>query len=334
MYNDKTHQFVLWVHRESLMGYADAQCAVASCDTVDGNYTWHGSFRPNGNMSRDSTLFKDDDGRAYFISSSNENADMMVYLLSDDYLKVKSQIGVLFRGRYREAPCVFKRKGIYYLVTSFCTGTYPNLNYYSTATSMSGPWSEMKPLCGQDTCTTFDSQAAFILTVQGTATTSYIYCGDRWQVEPMRHVWLPLQFTADGAIKPMRWADSWSIDAASGQATYPAEFARLPGDLARGAVVSSDYNFNGEMDETNFSHLAGCEPSNANDGDLTTWWCARDNLPGHWWQVDLACAHPYLRHADHLASAKRGLSLRHRRLAGRSALDAKGQCRGQTWSLR
>jgi len=290
VYNDKTHQFVMWVHRESLTGYADAQCAVASCDTVDGNYTWHGSFRPNGNMSRDSTLFKDDDGSAYFISSSNENADMMVYKLSDDYLKVQSQIGTLFRGRYREAPCVFKRNGIYYLVTSFCTGTYPNENCYSTATSMKGPWSELKHLCGTDTNNTFESQAAFILTVQGSVATSYVYCGDRWQVQPMRHLWLPLQFEPDGTIAPMRWADSWTLDAATGQVTYPEEFKPLPGDLARGATVTSDYNEKGETDESNFTHLAGCEPSDANDGDPTTWWAARDNLPGHWWEVDLQTA--------------------------------------------
>jgi Glycosyl hydrolases family 43/F5/8 type C domain len=290
VYNDKTHQFVMWLHRESLAGYADAQCAVATCETADGNYSWHGAFRPNGNMSRDSTLFKDDNGDAYFISSSDENADMMVYKLTDDYLKVQSQVALLFRGRYREAPCLFKRNGIYYLVTSFCTGTAPNFNCYSTATSMNGPWSDLKHLCGNDTVNTFYTQAAFILTVQGTATTSYIYCADRWQVMPMRHVWLPLQFAADGSIEPMQWADSWTIDATTGQATYPEEFKPLPGDLAHGAVATSDYNQKGVMDETNFTHLAGCEPSNATDGDLTTWWCARDNLPGHWWEVDLGAA--------------------------------------------
>ena len=25
----------------------------------------------------------------------------------------------------------------------------------------------------------------------------------------------------------------------------------------------------------------------ANDGDPATYWCANDNLPGHWWKVDL-----------------------------------------------
>ena len=33
-------------------------------------------------MSRDDTLFKDDDGKAYFISAANENADLMLYELS------------------------------------------------------------------------------------------------------------------------------------------------------------------------------------------------------------------------------------------------------------
>ena len=32
-------------------------------------------FQPNGNMSRDDSLFKDDDGKAYFMSAANNNAD-------------------------------------------------------------------------------------------------------------------------------------------------------------------------------------------------------------------------------------------------------------------
>jgi myo-inositol-hexaphosphate 3-phosphohydrolase len=37
-------------------------------------------------MSRDMTLYKDDDGKAYLFSSSEENATMYVSMLSNDYL--------------------------------------------------------------------------------------------------------------------------------------------------------------------------------------------------------------------------------------------------------
>jgi len=62
--------------------YAEAAAGVFSSSTVDGNYTYHRSFRPNNNMSRDDTLFRDDDGKAYFISAANSNADLAVYELT------------------------------------------------------------------------------------------------------------------------------------------------------------------------------------------------------------------------------------------------------------
>jgi hypothetical protein len=285
IYNEKTKKYVMWMHKEARRGYAEARCAVATCDSIDGDYTWVGSFRPKDNMSRDCTLFKDDDGSAYFMSSSNENADMIIYKLSDDYLSVDSQVATITQGLYREAPCLFKRNGQYYLITSFCTGIQPNPNYWSTAKSVAGPWSAMKPLCGNDTWNTYHSQAAYVLPVVGSETTSYIYCGDNWRATPMRHVWLPLKFTDDGSIAPMQWADQWQIDAVTGKCTYPEAPTLSSNDLAKGAKVTSDYSQKGKSVE--YSHLAGCEPTDANDGDPSTSWVARDNLPGHWWKVDL-----------------------------------------------
>jgi hypothetical protein len=287
VYNSKTKKFVMWLHRESTNGYASAECAVADCDTVDGDYVWHGHFRPGGNTSRDSTLYEDDDGTAYFLSSTKGNADLAMYRLTPDYLKVESQVANLFPGQYREAPCVFKRNGIYYLITSFCTGTFPNTQYYSMASKMAGPWGPYHRLAANDTWNTYYSQAAFVLPVQGTQTTSYLYCADRWQVTPMRHIWLPMEFLADGNIAPMHWADSWTLDAETGLATRPEPSAFVVNDLARNMNVSSDYSHKGAMDQKNYSHMAGAQPTDGNDGDATTFWCTNDNLPGHWWKVDL-----------------------------------------------
>jgi hypothetical protein len=295
IYNDKTKKYVMWIHRENTRGYADAQCAVATCDKIDGDYTWQGAFRPNGNMSRDCTLFKDDDGSAYFMSSSRDNADMIVYKLTDDYLKVDSQVIVLSANMYREAPCMFKRNGIYYLITSFCTGTWPNTQTYITARSMAGPWSPPHKLSGDDTWNTYYSQGACILTVQGSAATSYIYCADRWQVMPMRHIWLPMQFNEDGSIIPLRWADSWSLDAATGKFTLPDPVPPLVKNLALGAVVTSDYEPGDaplrNVGDAGYSHLANHEPSAGNDGNAKTSWIANDNQPGHWFKLDLGGAH-------------------------------------------
>ncbi len=115
IYNKKTKQYVMWMHKEGISkdgvrNYREARAAVATCKTIDGDYRYLGSFRPLGNMSRDDYLFKDDDGTAYFISASNENADLKMYRLTDDYLKIDCEVTTLFKGQYREAPVLFKRK--------------------------------------------------------------------------------------------------------------------------------------------------------------------------------------------------------------------------------
>lgn len=283
IYNDQTKQFVMWMHKEGKGGYSEARAAVAVCDTIDGDYRYLGSFRPLNNMSRDDYLFKDDDGAAYFISTSSDNADLKIYRLTNDYLKIDHEVTTLFKGQYREAPVVFKRNGLYYLLTSFCTGTKANPQYYSMATSMSGPWSENHLLTARRTWNTYYSQGACEFTVRGSEGATYIYNLDRW-VKPMRHVWLPLDFNADGTIKPLEWADEWSLNTRTGLAVIPPPPTPLADDLARGKPVTATYDSPGAM--LDYGHFANHEPGLALDGDLKTAWSPNDNLP-HWLKVDL-----------------------------------------------
>ena len=101
---------------------AEAEAGVFRSATVCGDYTYVSSFRPEGNMSRDDTLFKDDDGTAYFISAANENADLVIYELTDDYLDIEREVITLWKGSWREAPAMMKVDGVYFLVTSGATG--------------------------------------------------------------------------------------------------------------------------------------------------------------------------------------------------------------------
>ncbi len=121
----KTGKYVMWMHYENGVDYSEAKCAVAVCDTVDGDYTYLGAFSPIGNMSRDCTLFVDDDGTGYFISAGRGNADTIIYRLSEDFLSIDEQVRVLWPGQYREAAALFKRRGRYYMLTSGCTGLGP-----------------------------------------------------------------------------------------------------------------------------------------------------------------------------------------------------------------
>lgn len=190
LFNSKTNQFVLWVHFENGMNYKDAACAIATCNTPDGDFVYHGHFNPYGYMSRDCTLFQDEDGTAYFISAARDNADLHVYRLQDDYLNIEKLVAQLWQGEYREAPAVIKVNNLYYMCNSFCTGWAPNQGEFGVASSMEGPWSVLEEFGDE---TTFDSQPAFILKTQEG---QLLYYGDRWDAKNYfnsSYVILPLE---------------------------------------------------------------------------------------------------------------------------------------------
>ncbi len=173
IYNEKTGKFVLWVHYENGENYLDAAIGIAECDTPDGDFVYHGHFNPYGYMSRDCTLYQEEDGTAYFISAARDNADLHVYRLTEDYMNVDCLVHKLWQGEYREAPAVVKDGKSYYMISSFCTGWAPNQGKYAESDSMEGRWSSLMEISDE---TTYHSQAAFILKVNG----KMLYFGDRW----------------------------------------------------------------------------------------------------------------------------------------------------------
>ncbi|GAA4718043.1 RICIN domain-containing protein [Phytohabitans rumicis] len=218
IYNSSTGQYVLWMHWENGSDYGQARVAVATSSTVDGSYTYRGSFRPLGYDSRDMTVFRDDDGTAYLISSTRVNADLNIYRLTSDYLGVASLVQTLWPGNYREAPAMFKRNGVYFLVTSGATGWAPNQARYATATSVAGTWTSPATFGNS---IAYGSQSAYVVPVQGTSTTSYLFLGDRWagawsgKVNDSKYVWLPLTFPSNTSLS-MSWYPRVNIDAATG----------------------------------------------------------------------------------------------------------------------
>lgn len=262
IYNSSTGQYVMWMHKENGDDYAEARAAVATSSTVDGGYTYRGSFRPLGaHMSRDITLFKDDDGTAYMASAARENADMNVYRLTADYTGVAALVRTLWPGSYREAPAMFKRNGVYFLLTSGATGWQPNQQKYATATSVTGTWSA---LANVGDSTGFGSQTAYVLPVQGAQATSYLYLGDRWAgawnrpVNESRYVWLPLGFPSATTMS-MSWYPKVSVDASTGVvagvgtgsayeslvARHSGKCADIPGSSRDDGTPVKQYSCNG-----------------------------------------------------------------------------------------
>jgi len=234
MYNASTGKFVMWMHKENGTDYSEARAAVAVSSTVDGTYTYQGSFQPLGQyMSRDITTFVDTDGTGYMVSAANENYDLHIYKLTADYTGIAGRVANPWAGGHREAPALFKRNGVYFMLTSGATGWSANQQQYATATSLTGPWTSWTNV-GDSTA--YNSQTAYVLPVTGTSGTSYLYMGDRWgnsfggTVNDSRYVWLPLTFPSSTSMS-MSWYPEVTVDTAAGtvagtSATYNTLIAR------------------------------------------------------------------------------------------------------------
>lgn len=165
-----------------------------------------------GQMSRDMTLFVDEDGKAYHIFSSEENQTLHVAELTSDYLYHTGKYARILPAGHNEAPAIFKKEGTYWMITSGCTGWAPNAARLSKAEHIFGPWETLgNPCQGDNAEKTFFSQSTFILPVQGKDST-WIFMADRWMPEnpiSARYIWLPIEF--DHGIPVLRWKDTWKL---------------------------------------------------------------------------------------------------------------------------
>jgi hypothetical protein len=217
IYNASTSTYVMYMHIDSRT-YGDARVGVATSSTPCGPYTYRGSFRPMGNLSRDIGLFQDTDGTGYLLSEDRNNG-LHIYKLSADYLSVDSAVALLGSGGSAnsfESPAMVKVNGIYYLLASHLTGWSLNDNVYTTATSLSGTWAPMRNFAAPGT-KTYGSQTANIITVQGSSGSTYIYAGDRWDTSNLgesKLIWLPM--TIRGTVVNVGQYPSWSLDTGAG----------------------------------------------------------------------------------------------------------------------
>jgi beta-galactosidase len=223
LYNDKTRKFVLWCHYVGRPGDhgvkpGTADAGVASCATINGTYQWHGYHRPLGaNMTvKDCTLFKDDDGAAYFIFDSypmdrSKSRCLHIARLSDDYLKTV-EVRRIPGAEHREAPAMIKNNGYYFLITSGVSSWEPNAAKCHRATNIWGPYQDLGNFCvGEHNDITFNAQSTYIFE-RHDAPGSYIFMGDRWCQPDMArsaHIWLPLEFPTSDTVR-MRYFPHWT----------------------------------------------------------------------------------------------------------------------------
>ncbi|MQM03759.1 hypothetical protein Taro_036548 [Colocasia esculenta] len=209
VYNDRTGQYVMWMHIDDV-NYTKASVGVAVSNSPTGPFEYLYSQRPHGCESRDMTIFKDEDGKAYLIYSSEDNSELHVGPLTDDYLDVTGVVRRILVGQHREAPALFKYEGTYYMITSGCTGWAPNRALAHAAESIMGPWETMgNPCVGGNRIfrtTTFFSQSTFVVPIMGLPG-SFIFMADRWnpaELRDSRYVWLPLS-VGGAADEPLEY---------------------------------------------------------------------------------------------------------------------------------
>ncbi|XAR51369.1 Galactan 1,3-beta-galactosidase [Bertholletia excelsa] len=202
IYNERTGKYVMWMHIDNV-NYTKASVGVAMSDYPTGPFDYLYSKQPHGFDSRDMTVFKDNDGVAYLIYSSEDNSELHIGPLSQDYLDVTNVMRRILVGQHREAPALFKYEGTYYMITSGCTGWAPNEALAHAAETIMGPWETMgNPCIGGNKVfrqTTFFAQSTFVLPLPGLPG-SFIFMADRWNpadLRDSRYVWLPL--TVGGA---------------------------------------------------------------------------------------------------------------------------------------
>lgn len=239
-------------------GYNAARTGVAVSESVTGPYTFLRSLRPNagvwpdgfeerglaaepeqeeqnnarsirrgvytrrdfegGQMSRDMTLFVDDDGKAYHVHAAEENYTLNISELTDDYLDFTGRYVRVLPGGHNEAPALFKTGGKYYLLMSGATGWAPNAARSAVADSIWGPWQSLGNPCvgineanGMGPELTFGGQSTCVLPAPGKQD-ALIAMFDVWR--PNNHVdgrylWLPLRMTANGFR--VVWRNEWAL---------------------------------------------------------------------------------------------------------------------------
>ena len=211
VYNALTKTYVMFLHLDT-DNYQYARVGIAVCDQPAGRYKFLGSMAPNQLDSRDMTIFKDDDDKAYIFHSSEWNVTLYTGELSADYRQTTGVFTKNFEQASREAPAVFKRKDKYYCLSSGCTGWDPNEAQYAIAENVLGPWEIIgNPCVGPHADKTFFAQSAFVFPVVDQAD-AYIAMFDMWNktdIGSSRYVWLPIQFEGERMI--IKWMNEWDL---------------------------------------------------------------------------------------------------------------------------
>jgi hypothetical protein len=235
-----TGEFVLYAHSADTTYQVDKEVVYATSPTVNGKYTFKGALTSSGasascmttevppsscsgSLAVHSDMSALTDGNSAWVVTESGG----VYTLASDCHSFTSSktVGVNCTTGGAEAPTVFKAGNTFYWIGSDKTGWRANDDFYSTSTSMTGSWTCQGYLAPQGDLT-WMTQTTWVMPIQGSAGTTYVYWGDHWYgdestAHPGQHnnlttyVFQPLVFNGTQISLPT-YKVSWKLDAGAG----------------------------------------------------------------------------------------------------------------------
>ncbi len=209
--NKKTKLYVLWINvYDNQVGYRvfTSKSPVGPfIEMKEPTLAVNSEMPVAGLNNGDHDTFVDDDGTGYLAYTDwRTSGSIVIEKLDASYLTGTGiHVKNITAGK-TEAPALFKRKGIYYLIYSdpncgYCSGTGAS---YRTAPSPLGPWSEGIKI-SDNSC---GGQPSFVSAFKLPSATIFLFGSDLWNNAARNEAqanfyWAPLSFSNDGAIKPM-----------------------------------------------------------------------------------------------------------------------------------
>ena len=209
-----TGEYVMYMHVDTL-GYVDQFVGYATSKNITGPYTFHGALLFNSKPIKkwDMGTFHDKDGSGYMLLHGGD-----IYKLNDNYKSISEQVNKAFERGF-ESPAIFRKDSLYYFLGSDLTGWERNDNYYFTASSLKGPWTKRGFFAPQGSLT-WNSQTTFVLAIEGSKETTFMFMGDRWsfpkQASAATYVWQPL-IVSGHTISLPQFKEAWKINLSTGE---------------------------------------------------------------------------------------------------------------------
>lgn len=219
IFNKQTGLYVLWINvYDNVSGYRvfTSKTPTGSFTEVEEPHLAVNSTMPAGELNNgDHDTFVDDDGRAYLAYTDwRAKGAIVIEELSKDYLTGTGRYIANITPGQTEAPGLFKRNGIYYVVYSdpncgYCSGTGAS---YRTAMSPLGPWSDPRKI-SDNSC---GGQPSFVSTIKLPEGNIFLFGSDLWNNAAKNEAlanffWAPLSFNSDGSIKTIACNEAYQI---------------------------------------------------------------------------------------------------------------------------